>query len=109
MDAIVSERLLSNTRIIDIFGYCGTGMISEAMMNGSIGRVAMPSGEGRGVQYKGIEKSLTLQVFNELSGTLKLKYALEMTEALLLLHSYPDGVIVHNGKIYSSCFYLLSA
>ena len=98
MDAIVAERLYGNPRIVDIYGYCALGMLNEAMQNGDIEDVAVPSERGRDSdKYRGLENSKELRVFNDLSGTKKLEYALDMAEAVLLLHSYPGGVIVHDG------------
>lgn len=72
-------------------------MINEAMQNGDMDHVAVPSKNGRSSSYEGLEKSKELKVFNKLTGTQKIEYALDMAEAVLLLHSYPDGVIVHDG------------
>jgi len=111
MDAIVAERLSSNDRIVDIYSFCALGMINEAMPFGDAESLAVPSGNGRSESYAGIDDNAELQVFNNLSGTKKLQYALDMAEAVLLLHSYPDGVIVHDGKKSSAvptCFFLLS-
>jgi serine/threonine protein kinase len=74
--------------------FCGAGMINEAMVRGTLEEVAVPSGDGR--PEKGIEDEKHLDVRNNLSGTVKLKYALDMAEAVLLLHAHPGGVIVHD-------------
>ena len=94
MDAIVAERLTSSPRIVDIYGYCGTGMINEAMMNGDVEKVAIPSYAIK--KKEDVETSESLQTYNNLTATQKLKYALDMVEAVLLLHGFEDGVIIHD-------------
>ena len=95
MDAIVAEKLTWSDKIVDIYGYCGTGMINEAMRNGDVEYKASPRGH-RYVHKTTADEHGPLVVMNKLSGTQKLQYALEMSEALAILHSYPGGVIVHD-------------
>jgi serine/threonine protein kinase len=94
MDAIVNEKLNGNPRIVKSYGFCGTSFIGESMKNGDLEKLAIPSGVGR------IRRQLNdkehLVVGNNLSGTKKLELSLEMAEAVLLLHSFPGGVIVHD-------------
>lgn len=94
MDAIVAERLTFSKRIVDIYGYCGTGMINEAMQRGDMDSVAVPTDEGRIEQP--LDDKDKLDIRNNLTGTQKLEHALDMAEAVLLLHGFPDGVIVHD-------------
>lgn len=100
IDALVSEIFTSSPRIVDIYGYCGTGMINQAVMNGRMDRVAEPLGgeknKRRSEIYRLPAEEGELEVLNDLTGTQKLEYALEMAEAITLLHSYPGGVIVHD-------------
>jgi len=93
MDAIVAERLTWSPRIVDIYGYCGTGMINEAMVKGDIEDIAVPS-DGRLDEPLNDKDHLVIK--NKLYPSQKLEYALDMAEAVLLLHSFPDGVIVHD-------------
>ena len=105
MDAIVAERLTWSPRIVDIYGFCGSSMINEAMLNGDLERVAVPSKKGRlGYALKDKEH---LDVRNNVTATKKLEYSLDMAEAVLVLHSHQDGVIVHDDIQLSQ--YLLSA
>jgi len=97
MDAITAERLYWSPRIVDIYAFCGLGMINEAMVHGDMEHIAVPSGEGRSEDFEDPETSEELKVYNQLTGTKKLEFALDMAEAVLLMHSFPDGVIVHDG------------
>ena len=90
MDAIVSEKLSSSPRIVNIYGFCGTSMINEAMVHGDLFELASALDE----PPDGGDDPLI--VFNNLTGTQKLNFALGMAEALAVVHSYPGGVIVHD-------------
>lgn len=77
------------------------------MPYGDIDLVAAPGGwrgenndPSRGTGYKPLELS-----HNDLTPTQKLQYALDMVEAVSLLHSYEGGVMVH-GDIQTSQFLL---
>ena len=94
MDALVSDKLSWSPRVVDTYGYCGASMFSEAVRNGDLETVAVPSGVGR--LEKPHEDSSQLKPRNALTPTKKLEYSLEMAEAVLLLHAYPGGVIVHD-------------
>lgn len=94
MDAIVNEKLSWSPRIVNIYGYCGLGMISEAMQSGDLETLAIPTKVGR--LSMAIDVSSSLEDRNTISGKQKLEYSLDMAEAVLLLHSYPGGVIVHD-------------
>lgn len=104
MDAIVTERLTWSPRIVDIFGFCGSSMLNEAMVNGDLEKVAVPSKTGR--LGHALNDKEHLDVRNNLTATKKLEYSLDMAEAVLVLHSFPDGVIVHDDIQLSQ--YLLS-
>jgi serine/threonine protein kinase len=105
MDAIIAERLSWSNKIVDIYGFCGTGMINEAMRNGDAEKKVSPLGHR--FTYNGSDTNGGLLVVkNDLSGSQKLKYALEMVEAVAVLHSYIGGVIVHDDIQLSQ--YLLS-
>lgn len=94
MDANVNEKLDGNSRIVSIYSYCGISIVSEAMMQGDLENVAIPTGVGRPVNIPHDGQQLTVR--NTLSGTQKLLLSLEMAEAVLLLHTFPGGVIVHD-------------
>lgn len=94
MDAIVSEKLTYSPRIVDIYGFCALGMINEAMQLGGLEKVAIPNRHGRlGRELPAVAE---LDVRNKLSPAQKLKYSLDMAEAVLVLHGYSDGIIVHD-------------
>lgn len=104
MDAIVAERLTFSNRIVDIYGYCGTGMINEAMINGDMEDFAVPNGGRIDTPLKDEHQ---LDIRNTISPQMKLKYALDMVESVALLHGWPDGIIVHD-DIQLSQFLLTS-
>lgn len=95
MDALISEKLTGSDKIVDIYGFCGTGMINEAMVDGDVERVVSPLGHLY-TYVGGSNESRLPVVKNSLSGSQKLQYALEMAEAVAVLHSYPKGAIVHD-------------
>ena len=71
--------------------------IQEAMEHGDIEQLAAPLGHNYIYELSAEEKAdNTLIVKNGLSGTDKLKYALEVAESVALLHSFSGGVIVHD-------------
>jgi serine/threonine protein kinase len=95
VDALVNERLSFSPRIVDIYGYCAMSMLSEAMMDGDMYQIAAPHGHyGREVPDQNTPNN-ELIVSNNLTGTEKLHYALEMTEAVVLLQSTEIGIVVH--------------
>ena len=95
-DALVAEKLTPwRDKIVAIYGFCGTAMINEAMLNGDIESTVSPLSHYYTVSAKEVKKG-KLIVKNKLTGTKKLQYGLEMAEAIAVLHAYPGGVIVHN-------------
>lgn len=95
MDAIVSERLSSDPKTVDVYAYCGLGMLSEGLPMGDLETVALPIHDSRSV-YIELEDEDDVDVLNSLSLAEKLNYSLQMAEALAELHGFPDGVIVHD-------------
>lgn len=96
IDALVNERLSGSSRVVDIYAFCGTGMINEAMLNGDMYQRAAPYGHyGRAITKKE-KKEGGLVVSNNFTGIEKLRFSLEMAEAVAVLHSFKDGVIVHD-------------
>ena len=98
IDALVAEMFTSSQQIVGIYGYCGTGMINEPVTQGKMNNVAIPYDDHDYIDtvIEKFEEEGEVTVLNNLSGTEKLEYALEMAEAVALLHSYPGGVIVHD-------------
>lgn len=125
VDALISERFSWSPLIIDIYGLCGTTSFSEPMPYGDMDYMAVPIGGGGGggrVHVESIsdidENKVNDDVYilydaegvdpqNNFTGTQKLQYALDMAEAVALLHGFEDGVIVH-GDVWLAQF-LLSA
>lgn len=87
-DAIVAEKLSSrwSDMIVGIYGFCGTAMINEAMENGDIEEIASPLGHRHTYKVPPEEEG-QLIVKNELTGTQKLVYGLEMAEAVAVVRS----------------------
>lgn len=94
MDAIVNEKVNGNPRIVESFGFCGLSFLGEAMVNGDLEKLAIPSGQGR--IRRSLEDEHHLVLGNNLTGTQKLELSLDMAEAVRVLHSFPGGVIVHD-------------
>jgi Protein tyrosine and serine/threonine kinase len=94
MDALVNEKLNGNPRIVQSYGFCAMSIIGEAMVNGDLEKLAVPSGKPR--IRKPLDDKDHLVLGNNLTGTQKLEISLEMAEAVRVLHSYPGGVIVHD-------------
>lgn len=92
IDAVVAELFTSSNRITDIYGYCGVTMFGEFMPYGDVEQIAQTFARGT---LKDYTQNQLLRL-NELAPQLKLRIALEMAEAVSLLHSYDEGVIVHD-------------
>lgn len=92
MDALVNERLSWSSRVIDIYGFCGLSVINEAASK-DLESIAVP-GDGR--PSEPLDDKLKLDVRNDLTGTEKLEFSLQMFESVSLLHAYPGGVMVHD-------------
>lgn len=92
MDAMVAERLSSNPRTFDIYGFCGLGIMSEFFYHGDIERFAI-SGDGHADQ--GYDRD-ELEPQNNLKAKEKLVLSLEMAEGIAVLHGYGGGIIVHD-------------
>ena len=79
-------------------------MINEPVMGGGMEPIALPHDFFESDEeyerlihlIEELEEKDELVAMNNLTGTEKLVYALEMAEPVLLLHSNPGGVIVHD-------------
>ena len=69
-------------------------MLSETMAKGNLYSVAAPHWERCENEYTLPDNPWPLR--NDLTGLQKVQFALEMAEALSVLHNYPSGRIVHN-------------
>ena len=112
MDAMVAEQLTASPRIYDIYGYCGTAIVSEYFPYGDYEAVAVP---GSGYQLSDVLAPADPQhdannnntndgtppppvrttSYNEIAPPDKLRIALQMAEGLADLHGALDGTIVH--------------
>jgi len=94
---LVSERLTSSPRIVDTYGLCGIASLSEYAAYGGITRDVYGVRQGR---YRRDKDGYFLfpdwRPLNKLSPVEKLKYALNMAEAVADLHGFSDGVIIHD-------------
>jgi hypothetical protein len=93
MDALLSEKLSRSSRIVDIYGFCGLSILSEALMHGDLMDLAVPNGGY--LKEPRVDKE-KLHDHSPFSPEKKLELALDMVEAVVLLHSYPGGVMVHD-------------
>ena len=91
-EAVVSEALSPNPHIVDLYSYCGLSMLSEAMERGDLHGVAAPV-------YERCQENLPAdqwELRNNLTSSQKVQYALEMAQAVQILHEHAAGTIVHN-------------
>lgn len=103
MDAIVGERLTSNDRIVDIYGFCGLSILSEYLPNGDIEQIVVP-GDGF-IKQEDLHDEDDVKPQNSLSVSAKLYLAIEMAESIAVLHEYPEGRIVHDDIQLSQFLY----
>ena len=100
VDALVSEKLSPfKSKVVDIYGFCGTGVINEAMVHGDLAKLVINTvdpEEKNENNNKEDNGEGPLLVYNDLTGTQKIQLALEMAEALAVVHGYGGGVMVHD-------------
>ena len=106
---MVAERLTASPRIYDIYGYCGTAIVSEYFPYGDYEAVAVP---GSGYQMSDVlaradqhdanntndgtpPPPVLTTSYNEIAPPEKLRIALQMAEGLADLHGAQEGPIVH--------------
>ena len=104
MDAIVAERLSQSPRTYDIYGFCALTIASEFFPHGDIEDLSVPSGEGY-ITKEELDDKLHVNPQNNLTAIEKLQIGTQMAEAVVDLHGYKNGVIVH-GDIQLSQFLL---
>lgn len=94
MDSIVTERVSSNKRIVDMFGYTGVALIAEAFSNGDIEDDVV----GLSDRDAGFDPTAEPELIprNNFTGSQKLKLALDMVKPVAALHNFKDGVIIHD-------------
>ena len=116
-DANINDKLsFAKDKIVQIYGYCGIVSINEAMMYGDLFELVQQPEPQETPNTTNTTRNETStinpidpnddesdSVFNntvlrnfQLDGYQKLSLALEMAEALQVLHAYQGGVIVHD-------------
>lgn len=121
----VNAAIAPHPLIVDSFGFCALSLFSEAMMNGDVEKKAIPYvflwasccytfmfcklfltilswifsrriyRRRKCNRMEDMEGHRLIKM-NELDGTTKLEYALQMAEAVALLHNHKNGVIIHD-------------
>jgi len=91
IDALVMERLTSSPRIVDIYGHCGTTVLTEYLPGEMESYIVPTSGLTQQLNDKDDVKPQ-----NDLTTDEMLLLALQMSEAIADLHGFEDGVIVHD-------------
>eukprot|EP00977_Amphora_coffeiformis_P000911 scaffold190_cov171-Amphora_coffeaeformis.AAC.36 len=100
VDAAVTAAVSPHPLIVDMYGHCALSMFSEAMSRGDLSTVALPVYE-RGHSSKVYLETEELTPLNNLDGTTKLEWALQIAESVAVLHNHEKGVIVHDDiRIY---------
>lgn len=94
MDALVMERLTDSARIVDIYGHCALGVITEKL-DYDVESDIIP-GSGQPDKINGLGDKYEVKPQNYYKPTEKLELALQMAECIAALHGFKDGVIVHD-------------
>lgn len=93
IDALITERMTSNSQIVNLYGYAGYSMITECFSNGDVEDDVV----GMFERHKDFNPLKGPEVTrNNFTGMAKLKLALSMVEPVAALHNYKDGVIIHD-------------
>jgi hypothetical protein len=93
MDCVVLELLSSSPSIVNSYAYCGLDQVGEAMLNGDFESLAWPIGGRKSITLNDADH---VDPQNSLTPDDKLRFALEMAEALAELHGFYGGVLVHD-------------
>ena len=100
-EAIIMERLTASPRIVDIFGYCSTSIMSEIMTHEVTNDIIPDSlhhdNVAGWIKQPELDKLQMQDVrpMNNLTNEEKLRLAIVMTESIAEIHGYVGGVIVH--------------
>ncbi|KAL3945531.1 MAG: hypothetical protein SGBAC_000355 [Bacillariaceae sp.] len=89
-DALIMERMSMSSRIVDMYGHCGTAVQVEAIPY-EIEEVIIP-GDGF-IKAGDLHDEIDVKPQNEFTATEKLEMALEMAESLADLHGFADGLM----------------
>lgn len=99
-EALILERLSPSPRVIDIYGYCGTTVILEAMASDLHTKIIIDEGafskEGV-ISQKKLDKLQEDDVYplNNFTTSEKLQISLDMAESLADIHGFEGGPIIH--------------
>ena len=91
-DAVIMDALSESSRIVAGYGLCGTSVLTEFVDDPVEPTVVRE--EGRAKQ-EDLDEKVEFGPENDMGAEEKLRTALEMAEALAVLHGYGGGVIVH--------------
>ena len=86
--------MTASPRIVNIYGHCGTSVLSEFLSKEVEGE--MIPGSGKYYRIGGIHMGEEITPKNKYTPMEKLMLSLQMAEALADLHGFQDGVIVHD-------------
>jgi serine/threonine protein kinase len=94
-EAIIMERLMPSPRIMDIYGYCGTSVLVEAMASEvAYSRIIPSDGLASQAELDNLDDAYPR---NNLTIGEKLQLSLSMAESLVDLHEFREGgLIVHS-------------
>jgi hypothetical protein len=93
-EAVVMERLSAYRPIVNLYSYCGTSVVTEAVPHEVEAYVIPGSGYRQELvrQQHGDDRLSE----NDFTPTEKLQMALAMAESIAILHGFEDGLIVHD-------------
>lgn len=91
-EAIVLERLSHSPQVLDIYSYCGTSVVVEAMVSEL--QDSMVPGDGFASQKK-LDKLDNVYPRNNFTASEKLQITLSMATSLADLHGFSYGPITH--------------
>ena len=96
-EGAVSAAVAPHPLIIDIYGFCALSQFNEGMVRGDAERAAIPDYKRQECQLApSLDNGPEVERMNMLSPTRKLVWALDMVEAVALLHNHHRGLIIHD-------------
>jgi hypothetical protein len=96
MDAIVAEITSASPRTFDIYGFCALSILSEYFHHGDM-EDRVVQGDDDGYMKPGeLHDKDELKPQNNLTAAQKLVVALDMAEAIAVLHGNENGMIIHD-------------
>ena len=95
VEAVVNNALSPNPYIVDLYSYCGLSLLSENMAMGDLHDLASPHYERCEEDDEDLPDD-PWELRNNLGALEKVELALQMAQALRVLHHHENGAIVHN-------------